>query len=468
VRSRRASLVVRGGSVVSEHDITPADVLLADGRVLDLVAPGTPADAERVIDATDQLVMPGLVDPHCHFNTFSHHVDDLRSLSSAALAGGVTTIIPFLIPGGRRGQPATLAGILDHFIEEGRENSLVDFSFHVALWPRWEAVSEIDACVERGCSSFKMFLALPRLGRMVPDDMVVAFMERIRERGGVSMVHAENGLVTEYLESRMQERGDTAPSALGRSRPPILEEEATFRAICLSQVAEAPLYVVHVTCEGSATRIAEARRRGLPVVGETCPQYLTLDESAMETWGPLAKVAPPLRTPASREHLWAALSSGDLSMIGSDHSAHLRSTKEQGAKNVFDNVPFGAAMIETMLPVLVSDGLAGGRLTPERLVEVASSNPARIFGLYPQKGVVQPGSDGDLVLIDLASSHTVDASRHHDLSGYSLYDGQRLRGAVRTVIAGGEVVASDGELISPDRLGRFLPRASSEIPSGLS
>jgi dihydropyrimidinase len=463
----RCDAVVRGGTIVTDRRSEPADLLIRDGRIGDVVAPGTPVEAGETIDAEGLLVLPGLVDPHCHFDTFSHHVDDLASLSAAAAAGGVTTIVPFLIPGGRPGQPGTLAEILDHFVEAGEERSLVDFGFHVALWPRWEALDEIDACAARGCSSFKMFLALPRLGRMVPDDLVFAFMERIGSCGGLSMVHAENGPVTDYLESKMRARGDTAPALYARSRPPILEEEATFRSICLARLAGAPLYVVHVSAAGAARRIAEARADGVPVVGETCPQYLTLDDGVMRTLGPLAKVAPPLRTPADREQLWRALAAGDLATIGSDHSGHARATKERGRDDVFGDVPFGAATIETMLPLLLSFGLADGRLAPERLAALTSANAARIFGLYPRKGAIEPGSDADLVLVDRDGESTVDAGLHHDRSGYSLYDGWQLRGAVRTVIARGAVIARDGEVVGQEGRGRYLLRPASGLPEGL-
>jgi dihydropyrimidinase len=464
----RVDLAIRGGTVVTADRSELADVLVREGRIVDVVAPGTPAETAEVVSASGQLVLPGLVDGHCHFNTFSHHVDDLTSLSAAALAGGVTTIVPYLIPGGGPDQPDSLTAVLDHFIGDSGASSLIDVAFHVALWPRWDALDEIDACVERGCSSFKMFLALPRLGRMVPDDLVVAFMQRIRRLGGLSMVHAENGPVTDYLEASMRAAGDTAPSAFARSRPPILEEEATFRAICLSRVAEAPLYVVHVSCQGAARRIGEARAAGHPVIGETCPQYLTLDASAMETHGPLAKVAPPLRTADDRTYLWGALADGRISTVGSDHSGHARAAKERGSIDVFDDVPFGAATIETMLPLLVSEGIAGGRLTPQRLVEVACTNPARILGLHPQKGTIARGSDADLVLVDLAGETSVAAARHRDRSGYSLYEGWNLTGAVTTVVAGGRVAVRGGDIVDPDRRGRYLARAPHGLPEGIS
>jgi dihydropyrimidinase len=466
--STRVDLAIRGGTVVTADRTERADVLVRNGRIVDVVEPGTPVDSVLVVSAEGQLVLPGLVDGHCHFNTFSHHADDLASLSEAALAGGVTTIVPYLIPGGGPGQPDSLAGVLDHFIDEVPRVSLVDVGFHVALWPRWEAIDEITACAERGCSSFKMFLALPRLGRMVPDDMVVAFMQRIGEVGGLAMVHAENGPVTDYLEARLRAAGDTAPTAFAKSRPAVLEEEATFRAICLSRVADVPLYVVHVTCEAAARRIGEARAAGHAVVGETCPQYLVLDAGAMETHGPLAKVAPPLRTAADRAYLWDAVNRGELATIGSDHSAHPRAAKERGRLDVFDDVPFGTGTIETMLPLLVSEGVVGGRLTAQRLVEVASTNPARILGLYPRKGTIATGSDADLVLVDLEGGSTVAAARLHDRSGYSLYDGWELRGAVTTVVAGGRIAARDGAVVETEQRGRFLARPASALPEGLA
>jgi dihydropyrimidinase len=458
---------IRGGQIVTGSGPVVGDLIIRDGKVEGVVASDLHVEAVEELDATGKYVLPGLVDPHCHFNTFSHHVDDLESLSAAALAGGVTTIIPFLIPGGGEGQPESLAEVLDHFVGEGRRRSVVDFGFHVALWPRGAAVDEIDLCVERGCTSFKMFMALPRLGRMVPDDLLVQMMQRMAEKGALAMTHSENGLVTDYLEAKMIAEGRTKPSDLGASRPPELEEEATSRATCLARVAGADLYVVHVTCAGAIEAIARARSRGWRVIGETCPQYLTLTEEAMVEHGALAKVAPPLRTSEDQDALWDALRDDRLSSLGSDHSAHLRSVKERGNSNVFEGTPFGAATVETMLPVLFSEGIAGGRLSIERLVSLTSANPARIFGLYPRKGSLLPGADADVVLLDPAREHSVQGARHKDKSGYSLYEGWRLKGAITHVLRGGHVVVREGEPNSDLPRGDYLERAAGALPEEL-
>lgn len=464
----RRRLAVRGGNVVLEGGVVPADLIINEGRIQQIV--GRDVDLENVeeLDVAGQYVLPGLVDPHCHFNTFSHHADDLRSLSNAALAGGVTTIIPFLIPGGGRGQPETLAENLEHFIEVGREESMVDFSFHIALWPKWQALDEIERCVDLGCSSFKMFMALPRLDRMVPDDLLLEMMTRIGETGALAMTHAENGLVTDHLERRMIEAGSTHPTLLAASRPPEMEEEATFRAACLARVANTDLYVVHVTCRGAMDVIRRAREREWPVMGETCPQYLTLNEEAMAEHGALAKVAPPLRTVDDQEALWEALDKGWISSLGSDHSAHAKAIKENGAQNVFEGIPFGAATIETMLRLLFSEGVLGQRLSIERLVELTSRNPAKTFGLYPRKGSLQPGSDADLVVMDPNGNHRVNSARHKDRSGYSLYDGWTLKGSISHVIQGGRLtVDEEGPKETGLIGGEYIPRPSSGLPQEL-
>lgn len=461
-------LAIRGGQVVLEDGVVSADLVIDGGKVRQLVEREFPLENVDELDVTGRYVLPGLVDPHCHFNTFSHHVDDLKSLSRAALAGGVTTIIPFLIPGGGEGQPDTLAEVLEHFIEVGRAHSVVDFSFHLALWPRWEAVDEIERCVELGCSSFKMFMALPRLGRMVPDDLLVDMMSKIAETRSLAMTHAENGLVTDYLEKRLTDAGKTHPTMLGASRPPEMEEEATFRAACLARVANADLYVVHVTCRGAMEAIRLVRERGWRVMGETCPQYLTLNEQAMADQGALAKVAPPLRSPDDQEALWEALQRGWISSLGSDHSAHAKSLKETGRENVFEGIPFGAAMIETMFRILYSEGVGQGRLSIERLVELTSRNPARTFGLYPRKGTLQPGADADILVVDPEGRHTVDSRHHKDKSGYSLYDGWTLNGSISHVLRGGSIVVEEG-FLKETRLpaGDYIPRSSSALPQEL-
>jgi dihydropyrimidinase len=461
-------LLVRDGTVVTPRGSTRRDVAVRDGVISALLSPGAEVEARTTIDADGRFVLPGAVDPHCHFDTFSHHADDIGSLTRAAVAGGVTTVIPFIIRGGTAGQPDTLHETLDVLIERGRRDAVIDFAYHVALSPAWDELDEIDRCAERGVSSFKMFMALPALNRMVPDDLMVAFMRRIRDCGGLGMVHAENGLVCDFLEQEQVRSGHTAPPALGRTRPRILEEEATFRAIALNEVAAGELYVVHVTCEAASRRIAEARARGFAVAGETCPQYLTLDESAMETYGALAKVAPPLRPREDCEHLWAALGSGELSSIGSDHSAHARAVKERGAENVFDGVPFGMPTVETMMPLLLSGVRREGHLSLERLVALTAENPARIFGLYPRKGAIREGADADLLVVDLEASSRVDATRHHDRGGYSVYDGWSLAGAIETVVARGEVRVSGGEVLPVARSGAFIERGSSSLFHGLS
>lgn len=461
-------LLVQGGTVVTPRGSSRRDVVVRDGVIAALLSPGAQVQARTTIDAEGRFVLPGAVDPHCHFDTFSHHADDIGSMTRAAVAGGVTTVIPFIIRGGTAGQPDTLHETLDVLIERGREQAVIDFGYHVALSPVWDEIDEIDRCIQRGVTSFKMFMALPALNRMVPDDLMVAFMRRIRDRGGLGMVHAENGLVCDFLEREQIRSGETAPPFLGRTRPRILEEEATFRAIALNEVADGHLYIVHVTCEAASRRIAEARARGFSVRGETCPQYLTLDESAMETYGALAKVAPPLRSPADRDHLWSALESGELSSIGSDHSAHARSVKERGERNVFDGVPFGMPTIETMMPLLLSGVRREGRFSLERLVALTAENPARIFGLYPRKGAIREGADADLLVVDLDASSRVDAARHHDLGGYSVYDGWSLAGAIETVVARGELRVSGGEVVADSGTGVFLERGSSSLPHGLS
>jgi dihydropyrimidinase len=444
-------------------------VAVRDGTITALLTPDSDVTARETLDAEGRIVLPGAVDPHCHFDTFSHHADDIGSLTRSALAGGVTTVIPFIIRGGFEGQPDTLHETLDALIARGREDAVIDFGYHVALSPAWDEIDEIDRCVERGVSSFKMFMALPALNRMVPDDLMVAFMRRIHARGGLGMVHAENGLVCDYLEREQVEAGSTPPSDFGRTRPPILEEEATFRAIALNEVAGGDLYVVHVTCEGAGRRIAEARARGFSVAGETCPQYLTLDESAMTTYGPLAKVAPPLRSVVDREHLWSALESGELSSVGSDHSAHTRAVKQRGVEDVFNDVPFGMPTVETMLPLLLSGVRREGRLGLERLVALTAENPARIFGLYPRKGVIREGADADLLIVDLDGTTRVDEARHHDRGGYSVYDGWDLATRIETVVAGGRVRVSGGALVGDDtERGTFLERQASSLPHGLS
>jgi dihydropyrimidinase len=317
--------------------------------------------------------------------------------------------------------------------------------------------AEIAAVAATGVRSFKVFLAYAAQGWMTTDADLVAVMRATRDAGGLLLVHCENGPAIDVLERDARAGllpGDAA-GLIGRTRPPILEAEAVHRVAALAQAFDARVLVVHVTSRRALEAVADARRGGARIVAETCPQYLALTEESLSTHGALAKIGPPLRTADDRVALWEGLRTGELQTIGSDHVP--KKTPEDASTPLMD-ASFGAPSIETMLPVLFHLGVAEGRISLERFVEITSENPARAFGLWPQKGAVAVGSDADLVLWDPDGHRVLGAAHEHTNAGYSLYEGWEVRGEIRAVIVGGVVAIRDGEETG-DRApgsGRFL------------
>ncbi|MDZ4094977.1 MAG: dihydropyrimidinase [Paracoccaceae bacterium] len=449
--------VIRNGTVVT-HDLTyKADVLIEGGRIA-AIGPGLVGD--RDLDATGCYVMPGGIDPHTHLEMpfmGTYSADDFESGTRAALAGGTTMVIDFALP-------APGQGLLDALQmwhnKSGRAHC--DYSYHMAVtWWGEQVFDEMKTVAERGITSFKHFLAY-KGALMVNDDELFASFQRVREVGGVAMVHAENGDVVAELSARLLREGNTGPEAHAYSRPPQVEGEATNRAIMIADMAGVPLYVVHTSCEDSHEAIRRARQQGKRVWGEPLIQHLTLDESEYfnPDWDHAARrvMSPPFRNKAHQDSLWAGLQAGSLSVVATDHCAFTTAQKRSGLGD-FTKIPNGTGGLEDRMPMLWTQGVNTGRITMNEFVAVTSTNVARIFGMYPRKGAVAVGADADLVVWDPQKEKVISAGAQQSSIDYNVFEGKAVKGLPRYTLTRGRVAVADGEVRGQEGHGEFVARA---------
>ena len=451
------SLLIKNGDVITAENRQTQDIRCREGRIVELGMDLEPA-GEELLDASGCLVFPGGVDPHVHMQlpvagTVSS--DDFETGSAAALAGGTTSLIDFVHP--ERGE--SLPEALEARCREAQD-SVCDWGLHMAVTWWGERTAEWMAqCVEQGVPSFKAYMAYKETVGLDDTDLV-RVMQTVADLGGLLLVHAEHGEAIEHLGARFATDGKTEPRYHARSRPAVLEGEATNRAVTLAGVLGTPLYIVHVTCREAATAVALGRQRGWPVSGETCPQYLLLEDSVYDKpdfEAAVYVIAPPIRPPGHQEALWSALQNGDLSTIGTDHCPFTMEQKRLGEDD-FRRIPGGAAGIEHRLALLWTYGVGEERLDPGHFVDLVSTQPARLCGLYPRKGAVAVGSDADLVLWDPEATSTISAATHRHNSDRSIFEGFEVRGLPTIVIAGGEVRYRDGSLRVESGCGQYLAR----------
>lgn len=455
------ALLIQRGTVVTAEGRRRADVRCRGGQVVE-IGPHLEPQGEERLDADGLLVLPGGVDPHVHLSlpvAGTVSADDFASGTTAALAGGTTTILDFVHP--ERGEP-----YLEAIAARRREaeEALCDYGLHLGVtWWGPESPAWIErAAREEGIPSCKLYLAYKATVGLDDREIVAALdaIAAIRHLGGLALVHAEHGDVIELLRERLAAAGELGPRSHALSRPPETEAEATGRIALLAALTGAPVYVVHVTCAEAAGAVAAARARGWPVSGETCPHYLLLDDSVYDRpWPESAAgvVSPPLRPRGHREALWRALAEGVLEVVATDHCPFTRAQKEAG-RNDFRKIPGGAPGIEHRLALLHTHGVLTGRITMERFVDLVSTAPAKRFGLWPRKGAIEVGSDADLVLWDPAATATIAAATHRHRTDLSLFEGFEVTGRAAIVVGAGEVRYREGEILAPPGSGRFLPR----------
>jgi dihydropyrimidinase len=451
--------LIKGGTVLSPTGGSAADVLVEDEKIIAVAAPGVFDTADTVLDATGKYVMPGGIDAHTHMEmpfggTFS--ADTFETGTTAAAWGGTTTIIDFAV----QAKGSSLVSTLDKWHEKADGNCAVDYGFHMIMSDVHDkSLKEMETCIDGGVSSFKMFMAYPGVFYST-DGEILRAMHKATETGSTIMMHAENGIAIDQLVAEALAAGKSDPVEHGYTRPSALEGEATSRAIALAQVTGAPLYIVHLSAAEALAAVAAARNDGRNVFAETCPQYLYLsieDLARPDFEGAKYVASPPLREKRHQADLWRGLRTNDLSVVSTDHCPFCFKDQKELGRGDFSKIPNGMPGVEHRMDLL-HQGVVAGEISLGRWVEACSTTPARMFGLYPRKGVIAPGSDADIVLYDPAARQTLSAETHHMAVDYSAYEGFEITGKVDTVLSRGKVVVSPSGFSGGTGHGKFLAR----------
>jgi dihydropyrimidinase len=452
--------LIRNGTVVTAEKSFPADLLIDGEKIRDL-APGLPAaNATNVIDATGMLLLPGGIDVHTHLDMpFGGTVsaDDFETGTRAAAFGGTTTLVDFAI----QARGTKMRDALDTWWKKADGRAAIDYGLHMIVTDLPEAgLEDMDSMVSEGVASFKLFMAYPGL-LMVDDATIFQALSRTAKNGALVCMHAENGSVIDVIIRRALAEGKTAPIYHGLTRPVTAEAEAVHRAIAMAEIAGAPVYIVHLSSEEALNQVREARDRGVPAFAETCPQYLllTIDDLARPNFeGAKYVFTPPLREKHHPPKLWEGLKNDHLQVVSTDHCPFCFADQKILGKDDFTKIPNGGPGIENRLQLLYHHGVNEGRLTVNRFVELVSTTPARLFGLYPRKGVLAPGSDADIVIWDPQADHLISAATHHMRVDYSMFEGFRVRGNARTVLSRGDVIVDNGRWLGRAGRGTYIKR----------
>lgn len=452
--------LVKGGTLVTAAEIYRSDVLIEDG-IISLI--GKDLDrtiqADTVVDATGKLVIPGGIDVHTHLDMpfgGTYSVDDFETGTIAAAFGGTTSLVDFAI----QNYGGSLHTALEDWYKKAEGKAAIDYGFHMIVREiNPQILAEMDEMVRReGVTSFKLFMAYTNVFRL-DDGSIFKAMRQTAANGGLICMHAENGGVIDVLVEKALSEGKTAPKYHALTRPSKAEGEATGRAIALSEMAGVPIYIVHLSCAEALEKVREARDAGLPAYAETCPQYLFLDYSDYEKEGFEGSkfvMSPPLRDKSHQEALWKGLAGNDLQVVSTDHCPFCMKEKELG-KDDFSKIPNGAPGIETRMSLLYG-GVLAGKISLNRFVELTSTNPAKLMGLYPKKGSITIGGDGDLVVFDPEATMVL---RHQDLHmnvDYNPYEGREVKGVPTTVLSRGKVIIDRGQYLGKVGEGKFVPR----------
>ncbi|MBZ5580315.1 MAG: dihydropyrimidinase [Acidobacteriia bacterium] len=417
--------LIRNGTVVTARETLAADVLIEGERIRE-VRPGIAAQAaEKVIDATGLYVMPGGIDPHTHLDMpfgGTTSADDFETGTRAAAFGGTTTIVDFAI----QARGTKMRHALDTWWKKGEGRATIDYGLHMIVTDLGEAgLEDMDDMVREGVASFKLFMAYPNV-LMVDDATIFKALSQTAKNGALICMHAENGSVIDVIVARALAEGKTAPIYHALTRPPRAEAEAVHRAIALAEIAGAPVYIVHLSSEDALNEVREARDRGVPAFAETCPQYLVLSIEELERpnfEGAKYVFTPPLRPKEHLPKLWDGLKHDHLQVVSTDHCPFCFADQKVLGKDDFTKIPNGGPGIENRLQLIYHHGVNSGKLSLNRFVELTSTTPARLFGMYPKKGEIAVGSDADLVLWDPNEAYTISAKTHHMRVDYSMFEG---------------------------------------------
>lgn len=444
---RKADTVIVGTVVTEEAVLPESCVAIADGRVLGLMSADSPIEAGERIEFPGCLILPGIVDAHVHARGVAG--EGFTNITRAAAAGGVTTMIDM------PGDLGRIADTLQAFtakINLGRSEAMVDFALYGAATPH--NLGQLEGIARAGAIGFKMFMSESgTLGHMDDGSLLATFQE-IARIGSVAAVHAESFEITNYLTRRFIQEGRCGPEMHLASRPDVAEVEAVMRAVEYARITGVDLHLCHISLARSVDHAATRRLEHPRLAVESCPQYLVLSEETMERIGALGKINPPLRRVGGTEAMWERVRLGRVDLIGSDHSPHRLSDKS--APSIFDNRS-GMPGVETMLPVLYSEGVAKRKLPVQQVVSLITAKPARRFGLYPRKGALLPGCDADLVVLDPMAEWEIAASNLHQAAGWTAYEGMRVRGKPILTMVRGRPVYRDGQMLGTAGFGRFVP-----------
>jgi dihydropyrimidinase len=454
--------LIKNGTIVTAVDQYRGDVLV-DGEKIAVI--GTTLEiasetVDAVIDAAGKYVLPGGIDVHTHLDMpfgGATSADDFETGTIAAAHGGTTSVVDFAIQ--YKGQ--TLHHAWETWMKKAERKAVIDYGFHMIMTDLNDGTeAEMDALVNQGVTSFKLFMAY-RGVFMLDDASIFKALLRTGNNGGTICMHAENGDVIDVLVQRALAEGKTAPKYHALTRPVRAEAEATHRAIALAEIAGVPIYIVHLSSAEALEMVTDARDRGLPAFAETCPQYLFLsydDYEEPDFGGAKYVMSPPLRDKAKQDQLWRGLAFNDLQCISTDHCPFCLKEKRLGEHD-FSKIPNGAPGIETRMSLVYDGGVRPGRISLNRFVELTSTSPAKIFGLFPRKGTIAPGSDADIVVFDPNRVITLAASTLHMNVDYNPYEGRQVTGATDTVLSRGRLVIEDGTFVGRPGRGSFLKRA---------
>jgi len=451
--------LIKGGTVVTAGDTVQGDVLI-DGETVATIGRELDVAVDRVIDASDRYVMPGGIDAHTHMDmpfggTFS--ADDFESGTAAAAWGGTTTIVDFAI----QDLGESLQAGFERWMAKAAGKAQVDYGFHVIVRQvNDQTLADMDALIGQGVTSFKLFMAYPGVF-MLDDASIFRAMQRTSDNGGLIMMHAENGGAIDVLVRRYLQEGRTDPINHALTRPATMEGEATHRAIALARLAGVAVYIVHLSSRDALSAVVEARDRGAAAFAETCPQYLFLSQDDLarpDFEGAKYVCSPPLRPRDHQQDLWNGLVRDDLQIVSTDHCPFDYKDQKVLGRGDFSRIPNGLPGVEDRYSVLFDGGVNAGRIGLNRFVELVATAPARMFGLYPQKGTIAPGSDADVVVFDPTAERTLSASTHHMRVDYNCFEGMRVRGKPEVVMQRGEVVIEGDRFYGRPGQGKFLKR----------
>jgi len=456
----RFDTMIRNGTIVTATDTYSSDVAIRDGRI-DAIGKNLPIEsASKVIEASGLLIIPGGIDVHTHLDMpfgGTTSADDFESGTIAAAFGGTTTLIDFAIQ--YKGQ--TLHHAFDTWMKKASGKAVADYAFHCIITDLAGAqLDEMKALVHEGVPTFKLFMAYPGVF-MLDDATIFRAMTAAADSGGMICMHAENGGAIDVIVQRALAEGKRAPKYHALTRPTTAEAEATSRAIALAEMAGAPVYIVHLSCNDALEKVREARDRGLRAYAETCPQYLYLSLENMDApgfEGAKYVFTPPLREKWNQEKLWQGLARDVLQVVSTDHCPFCFKEQKELGRDDFTKIPNGGPGIEHRLSLVYSGGVHGNHFSPNRFVQLVSTAPAKLFGLYPRKGTIAVGSDADIVIFDPNEEQTISARTHHMRVDYSMFEGIRVKGVTKTVLSRGRTIIENGQFLGKPGAGEFLKR----------